>query len=146
MPFGKNRSSFNPTLEKNFVEFAKAISSKNIAFTSSSFEILNKTKLNSNDFVYIDPPYLISCASYNEQDGWNEDKEHELLKLCDKLNEDGVRFALSNVLEHKGLHNEILKDWSSKYNVHYLNYNYNNCNYQDNNKENKTVEVLITNY
>ena len=35
---------------------------------------------------------------------------------------------------------------SKKYNINYLDFNYNNCNYQDKNKENKTIEVLITNY
>ena len=146
MPFGRNRSCFNATLEKHFVEFATAISKKNIIFTSESFETFDIDSLTENDFVYLDPPYLITCASYNEQDGWNIDKENKLLEMCDKLNTRGVKFALSNVLEHKGLENEILKEWSKKYNVNYLNHNYNNCNYQDNNKNNKTVEVLITNY
>ena len=42
---------------------------------------------------------------------------------------------------------KILKEWSKKYNINYLNYDYNNCNYQNNdNKNNKTIEVLITNY
>lgn len=146
MPFGKNRSSFNPTLEKHFVEFATAIQNKNIIFTNQSFEDFNIDKLNENDFIYLDPPYLIACASYNEQDGWNHEKECSLFDLCDKLNNKGIRFALSNVLEHKSCKNELLINWSKKYNVHQLNYNYNNCNYQVKDKENKTIEVLITNY
>lgn len=146
MPFGRNRSHFNATLEKHFMEFAEKIKDKNIIFTNKNFKDLNIDKLTNKDFVYLDPPYLITCASYNEQDGWNENKERELLSLCDRLNEKGIKFGLSNVLEHKGLKNEILIEWSKKYKVHYLNYNYNNCNYQDNNKQNKTIEVLITNY
>lgn len=146
MPFGRNRSSFNPTLEKNFIKFSKEIEDKTFLFTNNDFRDLKVDRLTKEDFVYLDPPYLITCASYNEQDGWNEKKERELLELCDKLNFHGVRFALSNVLEHKGLRNEILIEWSKKYKVNYLKHNYNNCNYQDKNKENKTVEVLITNY
>lgn len=146
MPFGRNRSHFNATLEKHFMEFGNAIENKNIIFTNKSFEDLKIDNLDKNDFVYLDPPYLITCASYNEQDGWNQDKEYKLLDICDRLNDKGIKFALSNVLEHKGLENDILKKWSEKYKINYLNYNYNNCNYQDNNKENKTVEVLITNY
>jgi hypothetical protein len=53
---------------------------------------------------------------------------------------------MSNVLEHKGLRNEELIEWSKKYKVYYLDYNYNNCNYQDNNDQYKTIEVLIVNY
>lgn len=146
MPFGRNRSHFNATLEKHFMEFATLIENKNIKFTNKNFEDLKLDKLTDKDFVYLDPPYLISCASYNEQDGWNEDKERKLLKLCDNLNEKNIKFALSNVLEHKGESNDLLIEWSKKYNVNYLNFDYKNCNYHKNDKENKTIEVLITNY
>lgn len=44
-------------------------------------------------------------------------------------------------------YNDILKEWSKKYNVHYLNTDYKNCNYQTKDKSaNSSVEVLITNY
>ena len=114
VPFGKNRSCFNQTLEKHFVKFATVLSEKNIIFTSESFETFDINSLTEDDFVYLDPPYLITCASYNEQDGWSTDKENKLLGMCDKLNAKGVKFALSNVLEHKGFENEILKEWSKK--------------------------------
>lgn len=146
MPFGRNRSYFNPTLERNFIKFAKAIEEKNIIFTNHNFKDLKINLLNKDDFVYLDPPYLITCASYNEQGGWNEEEEYSLLNLCDNLNNNSIKFALSNVLEHKGLKNEILMKWANSYKIHYLNYNYNNCNYQDKNKNSETIEVLITNY
>jgi DNA adenine methylase Dam len=146
MPFGKNKSYFNPTLERNFIKFTKAIEEKNIIFTNHNFKDLKINLLNKDDFVYLDPPYLITCASYNEQGGWNKEEEYSLLSLCDNLNNNNIKFALSNVLEHKGLKNEILMKWANSYKIHYLNYNYNNCNYQDKNKDNKTIEVLITNY
>lgn len=146
MPFGKNKSYFNASLEKHFIEFIKAMENKNIVFTNKNFEDLKINKLTNKDFVYLDPPYLITCASYNEQNGWNVIKENKLLQFCDSLNERGTKFALSNVLEHKGEKNKILINLCKKYNVHYLNYNYNNCNYQENNKDYKTLEVLITNY
>ncbi len=146
MPFGRNRSYFNLTLERNFIKFAKAIEEKNIIFTNHNFKDLKINLLNKDDFVYLDPPYLITCASYNEQGGWNEEEEYSLLNLCDNLNNNSIKFALSNVLEHKGLKNEILMKWANSYKIHYLNYNYNNCNYQDKNKDSETIEVLITNY
>lgn len=146
MPFGRNKSYFNPTLERNFIKFAKAIEEKNIIFTNHNFKDLKINLLNKDDFVYLDPPYLITCASYNEQGGWNEEEEYSLLSLCDNLNNNNIKFALSNVLEHKGLKNEILMKWANNYKIHCLNYNYNNCNYQDKNKDSKTIEVLITNY
>lgn len=147
MPFGKNRSSFNPSLEKKFLEFVKKLNNSNIYFTNSDFNKLKIDKLGQNDFVYCDPPYLVTCASYNEQDGWNIDRENELYKLLDGLNSKGIKFALSNVFENKGKSNDLLKEWSKKYVVNYLDNSYSNCNYhaKDKNKEG-TVEVLITNY
>lgn len=147
MPFGKNRSSFNSKLEKNFIKFVDKLNEINIHFSNYDFNELNIDELNESDFIYCDPPYLITCASYNEQDGWDETKEKELLELLDKLNEKGIRFALSNVLEHKGKSNDILKEWSKKYTVHHLNKDYSNCSYHTKDKsKTSTDEVLITNY
>lgn len=146
MPFGKNRSQWNNTMKKNLINFHKAITEKNIIFTNKDFNELKIDKLSSNDFVYCDPPYLITCATYNEKDGWNENSERKLLELLDKLNSQNVKFALSNVLFSKGKTNDILIEWSKKYNVHHLDYTYQNCNYHTKDKESKPDEVLITNY
>lgn len=147
MPFGRDRSSFNPTLRKNFISFADKIHSGNIKFTCYDFLCISLDKLKTDDLVYCDPPYLITCASYNEQEGWNETKERQLLNLLDSINNKGIKFALSNVLENKGKSNDILKEWSQKYKVHNLNNTYGNCNYHAKDKSNNsTKEVLITNY
>jgi len=146
MPFGKNRSQWNDTMKKNLINFHKAITEKNIIFTNKDFTELKIDKLKSNDFVYCDPPYLITCATYNEKDGWNETCERNLLNLLDKLNSQNIKFALSNVLFSKGKTNDILLEWSSKYNIHHLDYTYQNCNYHTKDKETKPDEVLITNY
>ena len=144
IPFGKDRSDFNPALKQKFRDFSDAIHNKNIKFTNYDFRKLSVDKLKENDFVYLDPPYLITDATYNM--GWNEEAEKDLLSLCDRLNEKGIKFAISNVLEHNGSKNEILIEWSKKYNINYLNYNYSNCNYHKKDNGHKSVEVLITNY
>ena len=147
MPFGRNRSSFNPTLKKNFIKYIDKLNNINISFTNKDFRDVKMDNLNNNDFVYCDPPYLISCASYNEQDGWHKDCEKDLLILLDSLNNKGIKFALSNVLENKGKSNDILKDWCKKYNTIHLNNTYGNCNYHAKDKSsNTTDEVLIINY
>lgn len=146
MPFGKNRSQWNDNIKKNLTNFHKAITEKNIIFTNNDFRELKVDKLTPNDFVYCDPPYLITCATYNEKDGWNEQCEKDLLNLLDNLNSQSVRFALSNVLFSKGKTNDILIEWSKKYNVHHLDYTYQNCNYHTKDKNSKPDEVLITNY
>ena len=146
MPFGKNRSSFNARMRKNFEDFINRINNINIHFTNYNFRDLKIDKLDNNDFIYCDPPYLVTCATYNENDGWNEEKERELLQLLDNLNNKGIRFALSNVLEHNGRENIILKEWCKKYNIHYLNYSYTNCSYNKKANNKRSIEVLITNY
>ena len=44
-------------------------------------------------------------------------EEQALYDFLDKINEQGIKFALSNVLEHKGKVNEFLKKWSKKYRI-----------------------------
>ena len=145
--FGKDKSNFNPKLRKKFQQFKELIQSKNMYFCNQSFEQLTQnTYISSNDFWYVDPPYLITTANYNENGGWNEKMERLLYAELDRINSKGCKFALSNVIEHKGRSSNILKEWMKKYNVHYLNYNYNNCNYQCKNTDKPTIEVLITNY
>ena len=142
MPFGKR--NFNSKLKQKFKDFSNAIQKKDIEFTNKNFKDLDINKLGENDFVYLDPPYLVTEATYNT--GWNEETEKELLSLCDRLNEKGIKFAISNVLEHNGSKNEILINWSKNYNVNYLDYDYSNCNYHKKDNGHKSIEVLITNY
>lgn len=144
IPVGKR--DFNEKVRKNFSDFVNKIKHENISFQNKDFRNIDYNAVNCNDFVYADPPYLITTATYNEQGGWTEDDEKSLLYILDSLNEKKVKFALSNVLKSKGNTNTLLLEWSKKYNVHKLNYTYNNSNYQKKNKCNETIEILITNY
>ena len=146
MPFGKERSQWNENMKNNLINFHRRIKEKDIVFLNKDFRQLKVDKLGINDFVYCDPPYLITCATYNEKDGWNQECEEDLLKLLDELNTKKIKFALSNVLYSKGKTNDLLIEWSKKYTVHHLDYTYQNCNYHTKDKTNKSDEVLITNY
>lgn len=146
MSVGKR--DFNSSIRKNLLEFCRKLVVKNISFVNSDYKNFEINSLTEKDFCYFDPPYYLGDASYNENDGWNENKEKELLEYLNKVNKHGVKFALSNVTEHKGLKNEILIDWAieNQYNIHNLNYNYSNSNYHIKDKNQITKEVLITNY
>jgi DNA adenine methylase Dam len=146
LPPGKR--DFNQEMNNKLITFMQALKGQKSIFLSSDFTNIDFSKMGKNDFVYADPPYLITCASYNEQDGWNEKKENELLGLLDELSARGIRFALSNVLESKGKTNEVLLSWINNrpdYKLVDLNYSYRNANYQRRNKDVKTREILITN-
>ncbi|MBO4706103.1 MAG: DNA adenine methylase [Spirochaetaceae bacterium] len=152
-PFGKERSCFNEHMKNNLIIFLNELASKNVSFTSLNFDEFDFSILSSNDFVYCDPPYLITTGTYNDGKrgftGWNETEEKKLLNILDNLNEKNICFALSNVIEHKGKENLILKDWITRnnYYVSYLSKNYSNSNYHTIDRNpNATVEVLITNY
>ena len=142
-----NKRDFNNNIRNNLIRFLNKMKEIEVFFYNEDFTKLKINTLSQNDLVYCDPPYLITCASYNENEGWNENKEHELLNLLDSLNCRGIKFTLSNVLENKGKTNNILKEWAKDYNIHYLNNSYGNSNYHAKDKSNNsTVEVLITNY
>lgn len=145
MPVGKR--DFNTSTMKNVKEFAIILKNKNIEIMNVDFM---KIKIDNliDPFVYCDPPYILGNAAYNENNGWTEKDELKLLKYLKKLDEKGIPFALSNVVEHKGMTHQILKDWVEEnyFNIIYIKSNYSNSNYQVKDKDSVTREVLITNY
>ena len=120
----------------------------NIDFSSKDFDKVSIENLGKDDFIYCDPPYLITTGSYNDGNrgfkDWKEEEEIKLYNYLDKANEKNIKFALSNVMEHKGKENKLLKEWSKKYKVIYLDNDYSNSSY--NTKKGKSKEVLIINY
>ena len=147
--FGYEASTMNDNIRNNINLFVNAIHNKNIEFLCNDFRDVNLSELGLNDFVYCDPPYLISGAVYQDGKrgfkGWNQQDDIDLYDLLDSLDERNIKFALSNMLESKGIKNEYLIDWSKKYNIHNLRANYNGSNYQRKAGK-KDAEVLITNY
>lgn len=153
-PFGKERSSFNSTMKQNLEKFIIRIKETNIDFVNVCFNNFDFSFLNNNDFVYCDPPYLITTGTYNDGKrgfkGWTEIEENQLLKQLDYLDSMNIKFALSNVLEHKGKSNDVLKSWvlsNQNYKINFIDFHYSNSNYQTLNRDkNSSIEVLITNY
>ena len=140
MPVGN--VDFNKNVEKALKGYFAFVSDKNIAFSNADFKyFFQKLCLKKDDFVYVDPPYLISASEYNKL--WGEKQELDLLNILDNLNKKGVKFALSNVTSYKGMKNQILSDWIKKYNVVKISSNY--ISYH-NNKKKEIVEILVTNY
>jgi len=148
-PFGKNRSHFSDSLREKLIRFTIKMQKKNIQFMSLPFEeLLALFAINKNDFVYCDPPYLITTGSYNDGNrgfkDWTSKQEILLLEKLDMLNENGIKFALSNVLSHKGKVNELLIDWSKNYTIVPISSSYRNSSYQTRREDSE--EVLIVNY
>lgn len=146
--FGKRR--YNKNIAARLYEFGKELNAQQLSIYSDDFEqVLTDdqiNELNDKDFVYMDPPYLITEANYCLNNSWTEEDDKRLYTFIDKLNAKGVRFALSNALSHKGRVNEVLKNWLDKnnYNVYHLDKNYDKVQLLGG--ESNTDEVLITNY
>lgn len=146
LPVGKR--DFNTAIEAKLIRFLNALRLQDCEFQTKDFRRFDFTNLTANSLVYCDPPYLITTATYNEKDGWNEQDELDLLAILDNLNERGIKFALSNVLQHEGKENTLLQEWISRNNyiVHDLFMDYHYSNYQKKSKKAESQEVLITNY
>lgn len=148
-PFGKNRSSYNKNTKKNLKEFIDKLNGINLKISKQKFGDYDFSGLGKDDFVYCDPPYLITTGSYNDGNrgikDWTKEDEKDLLNILDDLDSRGVKFALSNVLVANGRKNEILEKWSKKYNVFIIENTFDNSNYRRKSKKD-TIEVLITNY
>jgi adenine-specific DNA-methyltransferase len=149
-PFGRNRSCFSETTKQNLISFMEEMKRKDIEFYTRDFREMPLYSVGTNGFIYCDPPYLITTGTYNDGKrgfhDWTETEENDLYALLDEADKNNIRFALSNVFEHKNKENTILKKWAKKYNVHYINADYSNCNYQTKQRDSKTVEVLVANY
>lgn len=148
-PFGRERSQFSQKLADKLVRFSTKLKEKNIEFSCLNFEdFLAIQDYQTDDFVYLDPPYLITTGSYNDGNRgfkhWTKSQELLLLDFLEKLDKQGVQFALSNVLEHKGKTNDILKSFSQKYRIIELDKHYNNSCY--NTQKTGSNEILLVNY
>lgn len=144
LPVGKR--DFNVKMQEKLSKFIDKIQAQNSNFFSQDF--FEFKEFQKDDFVYADPPYLITRASYNENGGWSNFDELRLLDFLDNLDQNGIKFALSNVLQNKGKKNIILEKWleNGKFKVVNLKFNYSNSNYQTKNKNLQTDEILVLNY
>lgn len=138
--------SFSDNMKKRFIEFNKKAKSINIKFTNHSFNEIEIDKLKSDDLVYLDPPYLPTVVSYTENGGWTVEKEQQMYEFIDNLNNNNIKFALSNVSIYRNKINYMLNNWSKKYIIHNLDYTYKNNNSWKKDNSAKTQEVLITNF
>ena len=138
-PIGQ--SGFNDKILEKLISFSRKIKEKNIIFHSEDFEELERY-VDEDTFFYCDPPYLITLGSYNDGkrgfNGWNQEEERRLLNFLNRIHEKGGKFMLSNVLEHNGKENVILKEWIEE------NY-FNKIEYHGSIKSHRK-EIIIINY
>lgn len=108
------QAGFNYKILEKLISYCRILKEKNVVFYSKDFNDMWE-HINENTFVYCDPPYLLTLGSYNDGkrgfNGWSEGEEIRLFNFLNKLNDKGIKFMLSNILEHKGKKNELLINW-----------------------------------
>lgn len=132
---------FNENVLEKLVSFSRVIQEKNVEFYSGNFVGL-ENEITSDDFVYLDPPYMNTTGTYNDGkrgfNGWNVNDENELKGFIDRLDEKNIKFMLSYVIYHKEKTNFNILDW-----VKNRNYNIIELDKEAGRVRN---EVLIINY
>ena len=133
---------FNQNVVNALNTYFDYVKDKEIEFYNMDFQdFVNQIEPEADDFLYLDPPYLITFSEYNKL--WDEDSEMRLIRFLDELNERGIRFAVSNVLWHRRRYNGTFNEWAQQYNIVRIQSNY--ISYHDN-TEKDSYEVLVKNY
>ena len=134
-------SYFHNGMMEKLLTFKSKAEKKNITFYSEQFDYFERY-LKSGDFVYCDPPYLITLGSYNDGKrgffGWTDNEEKKFLDFLLKLHKRKIKFMISNVLTHKDKTNQILIDWIKKNNFQVVEY--------EGKARGGRMEVIIKNY
>lgn len=97
--------------------------------------------INKECFCYFDPPYLITQAGYNCY--WSKELEIKLYDYLLELDRQGIKWGISNMLEHKGVKNPYISKILN-FNVHKI-FAFSNKAAKQSKAEDST-EVFITNY
>ncbi len=133
---------FNKNVQHALLNYFRIVKNRNVKFYNLDFtEFIKIIDFQQDDFVYFDPPYLITFSEYNKF--WNEKNEQILIELLDKLHQKGVKFAISNVTHYKDKINSVFLNWSKKYYTQNIKSNY--ISYHDNSIKSFN-EVLVCNY
>ena len=143
MPCGNDCfSDKNKEYIRNGRDFFK---NDNVIITNNDFRKLKISKLDNDSFVYLDPPYLDTTATYNENEGWTIKDEQDLYNICEELDNNGIKFGMSNVFANKGKTNDKLIEWCHKNNWNI--YTFDKFTYMACGKGNSNAkEVFIKNY
>ena len=134
--------TFNENTQKKIDGFIEHISKyrDKIVYSSKSFDEL---VIKTNTHYYVDPPYSNTEAGYNAY--WKKDDDEKLFNYLCTIDKIGSTFAVSGVISHDGDSCKLLDMLiDKKFNVHYLEHDYNKVSRSKNEKN--TQEVLITNY
>lgn len=139
-PFGNYK---NPNIVNELVikAVSRYLNSAQIQVLKGDYEFVLRD-IPRNSFVYLDPPYHPISESSNftgyVQGGWDERDQLRLRDVCDRLNDNGIKFLLSNSAS------DFIREIYSEYNVHVVQANRSVNSVSS--KRGQVDEFLIRNY
>lgn len=135
---------WNKNVTKALRDYANWYNNNDVEVSEGlDFEVfVDSLEMKPGDFIYFDPPYLITFSDYNKL--WGIEEEKRLYNLLDNLSDRGIFWGLSNMVTHKGKINEILLEWASKYNEFSIESNY--ISRFDNTIKKMSKEIYVTNF
>lgn len=116
-PYGHGHSKYSVTGKEKLKGMEEHLKDKTVYVYNKDYKELVEEvihELGEGDFIYFDPPYEQTTASYNENrgyTGWTNEDAEEVLEIIDKLDDLGIHFGYSNSLISKGEDNERLYEW-----------------------------------
>ena len=145
VPIGSYKA---PTIcdEENILSVNNAL--KKVEFLNGDFEN-TLSCAETNSFFYFDPPYkpLSQTSSFNSyaKDEFNDEEQIRLRNFCDKLDNKGINWMLSNSdVKGKNVENNFFDDIFCHYNINRVKAKRMiNANAS---KRGELLELLITNY
>lgn len=137
-------SGFNDEMLEKLISYHRRANEIGLVYSSSNYsECLDKLK--NGDFVYCDPPYLLTCGAYNDGkrgfNGWDFNQQELLLIFLDEVDKKGIKFCLSNIISRDEQTNEPLLDWVKRNKYHLIR---NKVETKRNRQD--RLEIIIKNY
>ena len=142
------KTDFNKNNYNKIIEFNQRAKEINYEFICWDFREKNIQEIITKaNFLYCDPPYLITDAVYNEWHWWWKEEEIALLTTLTKVHKRWGLFALSNVTQKKSAKNELLINWIEVnwFNKNNIDYHYRSSSYNKIERDWNEEEVLVTN-
>lgn len=140
-------------LNKNNVSKIKAFIEKaqrsNFRFICGDFRDKKiRSLIYKADFLYADPPYLITDAVYNESSRWSVKDENDLVEFLNSCKKKAIPFVLSNVIckNNGSTLNEPLVKFvkeNKSLEVVDIDYHYRSASYNKKNRDANEREIIV---
>jgi site-specific DNA-adenine methylase len=150
--FAKKTGNFNYTYgERDHLDVDRIIDAidlvaeiKNITATQESFEVA-MDKAQPGDFVFIDPPYSGTDATYNSI--WSDKQDELMYARMTDMTSRGVNWMMTNVIENRGKRNENLCAYiKANPNLRQVETGVDYSNSSHRKSSSKSKEIILVNY